>query len=62
MTIEARQTDAILDVLINREEQYSIWPTGKAIPLRWIPWEKDGQKTPVWNILKKIGQTCAHFR
>lgn len=31
-------------VVCNEEEQYSIWPTNKSIPLRWHEVDKKGDK------------------
>jgi MbtH protein len=36
--------NAILDVVVNDEGQYSIWPTGKALPSGWRATGKSGLK------------------
>ena len=35
MPEEKSHYDARYNVVINQEEQYSIWPTGKAVPAGW---------------------------
>lgn len=36
--------DATFDVVVNHEEQYSIWPTGREIPAGWRAVGKTGTK------------------
>ena len=36
--------DATFDVVVNHEEQYSIWPTGRDIPAGWRAVGKTGTK------------------
>lgn len=36
--------DDLLDVVVNDEGQYSIWPSGKDIPLGWHAIGKTGTK------------------
>lgn len=36
--------DAILDVVVNHEEQYSIWPAERALPAGWRKPVKQGTK------------------
>ncbi len=36
--------DTVFDVVINGEEQYSIWPTYRAIPAGWRAVGKQGSK------------------
>lgn len=36
--------DAILDVVVNHEEQYSIWPAERALPAGWRKAGKQGTK------------------
>ena len=35
MTSAAESPDPIYDVVLNHEEQYSIWPVGRDIPAGW---------------------------
>lgn len=44
----------IYQVVINEEEQYSIWLVNKAIPLGWKPVEKKGSKEECLNYIDKI--------
>lgn len=53
MTTETGQTEAIFEVLINHEEQYSIWPAGKAIPLGWSTVGKNGPKDACLEYIKE---------
>ena len=36
--------DAVYAVVVNHEEQYSIWPSGRPLPLGWTPAGKTGRK------------------
>lgn len=45
MTFEEQQEDAtIYNVVVNHEEQYSIWPTDRDLPLGWEATGKEGLK------------------
>ena len=35
MSTQNTQADALYEVVTNEEMQYSIWPTGKELPLGW---------------------------
>ena len=41
-------------VVINDEEQYSIWPAGKKIPLGWKDVGKSGPKEECLNYIKEV--------
>ncbi|MBS0272497.1 MAG: MbtH family NRPS accessory protein [Proteobacteria bacterium] len=41
-------------VVINLEDQYSIWPTSKAIPPGWREVEKTGTKEECLNHIKEV--------
>jgi MbtH protein len=45
-------------VLINDEEQYSIWPRTKDIPRGWRAVGKGGRKLNVSNMWMRCGRTC----
>jgi len=44
----------IYTVVVNHEEQYSIWPTGKTIPLGWKDVGKSGPKEECLNYIKEV--------
>jgi MbtH protein len=55
------QDKIIYIVVVNPEEQYSIWPAGRAIPLGWRDAGKTGQKaecleyiTTVWTDMRPL--------
>ena len=37
-------SETVYEVVVNHEEQYSIWPTDKAMPLGWEKAGKQGSK------------------
>lgn len=41
-------------VVINHEEQYSIWPIGKDIPLGWTIVHKEGTKSECLEYIKEV--------
>ena len=41
---EDSDAQASYQVVVNHEEQYSIWPSGRDIPLGWKPVGKTGTK------------------
>jgi MbtH protein len=41
-------------VVINLEDQYSVWPAFKAIPLGWRDAEKEGEKEECLNYIKEV--------
>jgi MbtH protein len=43
-TMNEPTSDQLYCVVINHEEQYSIWPLGKEIPLGWHEAGKQGSK------------------
>jgi hypothetical protein len=53
--IEMREDedDTIYRVVVNEEEQYSIWPEYKKIPLGWREAGKIGKKTRVFGIRQR---------
>lgn len=46
MTDESNEADVDYVVVVNHEEQYSIWPSGRELPLGWsavgMPASKEG--------------------
>ena len=51
----AAEEDAITyTVVVNHEEQYSIWPAGKAIPGGWTEVDKTGTKEECLEHIKIV--------
>ena len=46
--------DTIFQVVINDEEQYSIWPKDKKIPLGWREVGKNGKKQECLDYIEEI--------
>lgn len=46
--------EMIYEVVINHEEQYSIWPANKALPLGWNTVGKQGPKTECLDYIKEV--------
>lgn len=44
MSQTEHQTEALYEVLVNDEEQYSLWPAEKAVPAGWRTAGKRGTK------------------
>lgn len=44
----------IYDVVVNHEEQYSIWPSGREIPLGWKTVGKSGLKPECLAYIKEV--------
>ena len=53
MTQAANQTSELFDVVLNEEEQYSIWPASKALPLGWRKGGKQGSKDACLEFIKE---------
>jgi MbtH protein len=45
---------AVFDVVINHEEQYSIWPQGREIPLGWKAVGQTGTKSECLDHIKTV--------
>jgi MbtH protein len=41
-------------VVVNHEEQYSIWPTEREMPLGWRDVGKSGSKAECLNYIKEV--------
>jgi len=44
----------IYEVVVNHEEQYSIWPAGKEIPLGWKTVGKSGPKAECLAYIEEV--------
>ena len=46
------------NVVMNHEEQYSIWPDYKALPAGWTAVGKTGRRTTALRTSTQCGPTC----
>jgi len=44
----------IYEAVVNQEEQYSIWPADRELPLGWRAAGKQGTKEEVLNWIKEV--------
>jgi len=54
MRDEEREDTTIYKVVINHEEQYSIWPADRANALGWKDAGKEGSKEDCLGYIKKV--------
>jgi MbtH protein len=54
MNTNDRQDDEIYKVVVNHEEQYSIWSAERANPLGWTDAGKSGSKTECLAFIKEV--------
>ncbi len=54
MSNQNTEAEALFEVVLNDEEQYSIWPLEKAIPLGWKKAGKQGQKQVCLDYIKEV--------
>ncbi|HEV7673860.1 MAG TPA: MbtH family NRPS accessory protein [Candidatus Angelobacter sp.] len=52
--METIEDGRMYTVVVNHEEQYSIWPVGKQIPLGWKDAGKSGSKEECLNHIKDV--------
>ncbi len=50
----SQNDEPLFTVIVNAEEQYSIWPPDKEIPPGWKPTGKVGTKVDCLNYVKEI--------
>jgi MbtH protein len=46
--------DTVFNVVVNHEEQYSIWPVGREIPAGWSAVGKSGKKKECLDYIEEI--------
>ncbi len=51
---EDDDTDTVYDVVVNHEEQYSIWPADREPPLGWRAVGKRGPKAECLGYIKEV--------
>ena len=54
MSADERQDDTVYMVVINHEEQYSIWPAARELPLGWRDAGKSGGKEECLEYIKEV--------
>jgi MbtH protein len=57
--VSDQEDDTIYDVVVNHEEQYSIWPAHKPLPLGW---RQAGKTGPKQECLDHIAQVWTDMR
>jgi MbtH protein len=53
MAWEQEEDDTLYHVVVNHEEQYSIWPEYKAVPAGWRAVGKTGRKPECLDYIKE---------
>ncbi|HEX7640834.1 MAG TPA: MbtH family NRPS accessory protein [Noviherbaspirillum sp.] len=51
---QENHSHVLFDVVVNDEEQYSIWPAGKEVPLGWTLVGKQGTKEACLEYIKEV--------
>ncbi len=54
MSSEEREDTLVYSVVVNHEEQYSIWPAGRELPLGWREVGKSGLKAECLTYIKEV--------
>lgn len=54
MSVEVEQAEPLFDVVVNDEEQYSIWSVGKPIPAGWREAGKQGEKQACLDYIAEV--------
>jgi MbtH protein len=54
MSREERDDNTIYKVVVNHEEQYSIWPADRPNPLGWTDAGKSGSKQECLDYVKEV--------
>ena len=54
MAWDDEEDDTIYEVVINHEEQYSIWPADREPPLGWNKVGKSGTKKEVLDYIEEV--------
>jgi MbtH protein len=54
MSTNEREENVILKVVVNREEQYSIWPADRENPLGWSDAGKTGTKSECLAFIEEV--------
>jgi MbtH protein len=54
MVTDADEDNTVYQVVVNHEEQYSLWPEWKEIPGGWKATEKIGKKQECLDYVKEV--------
>jgi MbtH protein len=54
MNIEENENTTTYKVLVNQEEQYSIWPAGRVDPVGWKEVGKSGKKEECLSYIEEV--------
>ena len=54
MSIDERDDLTAYTVVVNHEEQYSIWPAGRELPAGWRSAGKTGPKSECLDYIKEV--------
>ena len=54
MSWDDQEDTTIYTVVINHEEQYSIWPTDRDLPLGWSAVDKTGTKQECLDYIEEV--------
>jgi MbtH protein len=54
MAVDDQEDTKQYTVVMNHEEQYSIWPTGKQIPGGWVAVGKEGFKAECLQYIEEV--------
>lgn len=54
MAWDEEEDNTIYSVVVNHEEQYSIWPANKALPLGWVNAGKTGTKEQCLSYIEEV--------
>ncbi|HZS36029.1 MAG TPA: MbtH family protein [Polyangia bacterium] len=49
-----RDDDTVYQVVVNHEQQYSIWPAARELPLGWTAVGKSGTKAECLDYIKQV--------
>jgi MbtH protein len=54
VSVEEREDTTVYQVVVNHEEQYSIWPVGRELPLGWSGVGKEGTKAECLAYIEEV--------
>ena len=54
MPFEEKEDTTVYQVVVNREQQYSIWPAGRELPAGWESAGKSGTKAECLEYIKEV--------
>lgn len=54
MSIEEREDHIVYIAVVNREEQYSMWPAGRELPVGWKEAGKSGTREEVLAFIEEV--------